>query len=113
MTLANQETVTTGDIFDLLPGNIDTESFDILVKNDNVRIERIVSNGHSSPDSGWYDQDHNEWVIILRGEATIALEDDQLVNLKAGRHLNIPAHTKHKVAWTKENTETVWIAVHY
>ncbi len=113
MTLASKETVTTGHIFDSLPDHPDTELFDILVEHDNMRIERIVSNGHSSPDSGWYDQDSNEWVIILRGEAIIALEDGQLINLKAGSHLNIPAHTKHKVTWTKENTETVWIAVHY
>ena len=113
MTLTNQKAVTTGHIFDALPRDLDTELFDILVENNNVKIERIVSNGHSSPESGWYVQDRNEWVIVLQGEATIALEDDHTVSLIAGSHLNIPAHTKHKVIWTKEKTETVWIAVHY
>ena len=113
MTLTNQKTVTAGHIFDALPREVDTELFDILVDNNNVKIERIASNGHSSPDSGWYVQDRNEWVIVLQGEATIALEDGHTVSLIAGSHLNIPAHTKHKVIWTKDKTETVWIAVHY
>ena len=102
-----------GNIFESIPEQLDDEVFDSLIQQANVKIERIVSKGHSSPKSGWYEQDHNEWVIVLKGAATIMLEDKELVQLTVGSHLNIPAYTRHKVSWTTPDTETVWIAVRY
>lgn len=101
------------NIFDCIPENLDEEIFQQLVDGDNVRIERIISRGHSSPESGWYDQDRNEWVLVLKGEAVLLLEDEQTVNLKAGDFINIPAHKKHRVEWTDPDSETIWLAVHY
>lgn len=101
------------NIFDCIPENLDEEIFQQLVDGDSVRIERIISRGHSSPESGWYDQDRNEWVLVLKGEAVLLLEDEQTVNLKAGDYINIPAHKKHRVEWTDPDSETIWLAVHY
>ncbi len=101
------------NIFDAIPENIDTEIFELLAKSETTRIERIISKGHKSPDSGWYDQDKNEWVLVLRGEAILLFEDGTSVNLKAGDYITIPAHKKHKVTWTDPEIETVWLAVHY
>ena len=101
------------NIFDAIPENIESEIFELLAKSDGTRIERIISKGHKSPDSGWYDQDENEWVLVLRGEAILLFEDGTSVNLKAGDYINIPAHKKHKVEWTDPKVETVWLAVHY
>ncbi|NOQ68484.1 MAG: cupin domain-containing protein [Gammaproteobacteria bacterium] len=101
------------NIFDAIPENIDTEIFELLAKSNGTRIERIISKGHKSPDSGWYDQETNEWVLVLRGEAILLFEDETSVNLKAGDYINIPAHKKHKVEWTDPEIETVWLAVHY
>ncbi len=101
------------NIFDAIPENIDTEIFELLAKSETTRIERIISKGHKSPDSGWYDQDENEWVLVLRGEAILLFEDGTSVNMKAGDYINIPAHKKHKVEWTDPKIETVWLAVHY
>ena len=101
------------NIFDAIPENIDTEIFELLAKSNGTRIERIISKGHKSPDSGWYDQEKNEWVLVLRGEAILLFEDGTSVNLKAGDYINIPAHKKHKVEWTDPEIETVWLAVHY
>lgn len=101
------------NIFDAIPENIDTEIFELLAKSETTRIERIISKGHKSPDSGWYDQDENEWVLVLRGEAILLFEDGTSVNMKAGDYINIPAHKKHKVEWTDPEIETVWLAVHY
>jgi cupin 2 domain-containing protein len=101
------------NIFDAIPENIDTEIFELLAKSDGTRIERIISKGHKSPDSGWYDQETNEWVLVLRGEAILLFEDETSVNLKAGDYINIPAHKKHKVEWTDPEIETIWLAVHY
>ncbi len=101
------------NIFDAIPENIESEIFELLAKSDGTRIERIISKGHKSPDSGWYDQETNEWVLVLRGEAMLLFEDETSVNLKAGDYINIPAQKKHKVAWTDPEIETVWLAVHY
>ena len=102
-----------GNIFDSIPRNLDKEVFEQIIQDENVKIERIVSKGHSSPESGWYNQEQNEWVIILRGEAIISFENGKQLKLNEGSHFNIPAHQKHKVSCTNPNTETIWLAVHY
>ncbi|SFD60000.1 cupin domain-containing protein [Pseudoalteromonas denitrificans] len=101
------------NIYSDIPKDLSSEIFEDLIESSNVKIERIISNGHSSPKIGWYDQAQNEWVIILKGEAIITFENDSSVHLKAGGYVNIQAHQKHKVSWTIENTETIWLAVHY
>lgn len=101
------------NIFDSIPDNLDEEVFDLLLQNNQIKIERIISKGQSSPKSGWYNQDKNEWVIVLKGEALISFENEKDVNLKTGNYLHIPAHIKHKVKWTDPETETIWLAVFY
>lgn len=101
------------NIFDAIPENIESEIFERIVDNENIRIERIISKGHSSPESGWYDQDRNEWVMVLKGEARLSFADESSVYLKAGDFLDIPAHKKHRVDWTDPDTETIWLAIHY
>ncbi|VAW68067.1 Uncharacterized conserved protein, partial [hydrothermal vent metagenome] len=83
-----------------------------------VKIERIISHGHASPASGWYDQEENEWIILLKGRAIICFEDTNLrktkeIKLETGCYLNIPAHSRHRVKWTEPDTETIWLAVYY
>jgi cupin 2 domain-containing protein len=101
------------NLFTSLPLQLEQESFDVLLKNKNIRIERIVSKGHTSPTSGWYDQKENEWVLVLKGAGTILFEDGRQVTLNKGDYLHIPAHEKHKVAWTDPDRLTIWLAVHY
>ena len=101
------------NIFESIPVDLDEEVVDLIAQNENAKIERIISRGQTSPVSGWYDQEKDEWVIVLTGEAIISFENGKEVNLKAGDHINISAHTKHKVKWTDPKTETVWLAVHY
>lgn len=101
------------NIFEAIPTNISDEIFETLIDSKKVKIERIISKGHTSPDSGWYDQDKNEWLIVLKGEAVLLLADESSVSLKAGDYINITAHQKHKVEWTDPDTETIWLAIHY
>lgn len=101
------------NIFDLMPTDLSAEVFNTLVGTDNIKIERIVSKGHVSPKQGWYDQQQNEWVIVLQGGASIEIEDKGVIDLQPGGYINIPSRTKHRVTWTDENIETVWLAVHY
>ena len=45
-----------------------------MLEATNLRIERIVSFGHSSPEGFWYDQDQHEWVLPLKGAARLSIE---------------------------------------
>jgi cupin 2 domain-containing protein len=101
------------NIFDNIPECLDSELFEELIQNDKLKIERIISRGHNSLKSSWYDQDKNEWVMLLKGEAVLLFEDKSSIKLKEGDFINIPAHKKHKVKWTAPNIETIWLAVHY
>lgn len=97
-----------------LPESLPEELVEILAENDSVRIERIVSTGHSSPKDFWYDQEEHEWVVVLKGQAKLLFEcDDQSVLMKPGDFVNIPAHQKHRVEWTTPDEPTVWLAVYY
>lgn len=96
-----------------IPDAIPNEIFQDIVRTDTIRIERILSQGHSSPETGWYDQDENEWVLVLSGYGVIEFENGDTIKLKQGDYLNIKAHQKHKVKSTSPNETTVWLAIFY
>lgn len=98
---------------DLMPNDLDKEQLDVLLQSEQIKIERIVSTGQSSPETGWYDQAQNEWVLVLAGEAILSFEETEDRHLSAGSYLNIPAHTRHRVKWTSPATATIWLAIHY
>jgi cupin 2 domain-containing protein len=83
------------------------ESFDALLKHPSVRILRIVSS--ETPDPVEYDQEEDEWVLLLEGSAVLELEGKR-VELRKGEHLFLPARTPHRVLETERGT--LWIAVH-
>ncbi len=95
-----------------LPRDLPEEIFTTLLQASGVRIERIVSHGHQSPPGFWYDQPTNEWVLVLQGAAKIEFEGG-MVELGPGDFIDIPAHRKHRVAWTTPDEPTIWLAVHY
>jgi len=93
--------------------NGNDEIFERILEAGDVRIERIVSHGHTSPASGWYDQDEDEWVLVLQGSGRVLFEDARECLLGAGDHLYIAAHRKHKVTWTDPDAATIWLAVFF
>lgn len=101
------------NLFTSLPNSLPEEVFDELLTTKTVRIERIVSKGHSSPEDYWYDQEENEWVVVIAGSGVIEYEDNSKVTLNAGDYVNIPARAKHRVHWTLPNSETIWLAIFY
>ena len=101
------------NIFSLIPKQLDEELFEELVSKDGLKIERIVSKGQTTTEFEWYEQENDEWVILLKGEAVLSFFDEDDVRLGVGDYINIPAFKKHRVSWTKPNTETVWLAVFY
>ena len=102
------------NIFENIPKQIPDEMLEEVFRAEHFRIERIISRGHSTGNGEWYDQGHDEWVIVLRGSAGLLFEGDHTaVMLKPGDYINIPAHQKHRVEWTDPHEETVWLAIHY
>ncbi len=89
------------------------ELSEVLAQDAHARVERIVSRGHASPPDFWYDQAETEWVLLVAGRARLRFHPDRVLELKAGDHVLIPAHARHRVEWTDPSCETVWIAVFF
>ncbi len=94
-----------------LPSPSGHEDILTLVQTDRLRVERIVSNGQRSPDDFWYDQEKEEWVILLQGTASLRFEDGSVSRLKAGDYVLIGRRAKHRVEET--SSDAVWLALHY
>ena len=90
----------------------DREIIEPLTADNGILIERIVSNGQTSPEGFWYDQDRDEWVVLLQGRAEIGYADGRRVLLGPGDWLLIPAHEKHRVESTSQDPPCIWLAVH-
>jgi cupin 2 domain-containing protein len=94
------------NIFDTPPPH-QGEIFELLYKNQNIRIEHITSS--DTLPAMIYDQDEDEWVIVAEGMATLLIEGKEK-RLNKGDHLFIPAHQKHQIIECANGTH--WIAVH-
>ena len=103
-------TIAIKNLFASLPAGTGGEDSLRFFENSNVKISRIVSHSDSSPAGFWYDQADNEWVIVLRGRATVEFAGGEFVEMAEGDCLTIERHVKHRVARTNE--ETIWLAVH-
>ena len=95
-----------------IPADLPAELVQTIATSGGIHIQRIVSKGHQSPPDFWYDQDQSEWVLLAKGEAGLQFLNETL-HLKVGDYVNIPAHHKHRVAWTSPDQETVWLAIFY
>jgi len=106
--------ILPSNLFADLPKHLPEELVQTLINAGSVRIERIVSDGHASPDGFWYDQDQHEWLMLIKGGARLLFEgEEQPVRMSTGDWLNIPAHKKHRVEWTTPDEATIWLALHY
>ena len=90
------------------------EMADILLDRPGLRVERIVSTGQATPKGQWFDQDGDEWVLLVAGAARLRIEgEDSDRELAEGDWLLLPAHCRHRVTWTQAEPPTVWLAVHF
>lgn len=101
------------DVFAEIPDQLPEELVQTLLSTPGVRIERIVSLGHTSPEGFWYDQDWGEWVLLLKGSARLRFESGAPIDLRPGAFVDIPAHKRHRVEWTDPAEPTIWLAIHY
>lgn len=100
-----------GNLLQNLPDDCPEEIFETLLASDNVRIDRIVSSGQSSPPEFWYDQHEHEFVLVVQGTATLSFDDGSQVELVPGSWFHIPPHRRHRVDTTSTNPKTVWLAI--
>lgn len=104
--------ISLASLFADIPQQLPDELCQTLLENPTVRIERILSKGHRSPEEGWYDQPQTEWVILLQGQARLSFADDDPITMNPGDYLSIPAHCKHRVDWTSSEPICIWLAIH-
>jgi cupin 2 domain-containing protein len=107
------EEISVDNLFSNLPAPSREEELLELLSRKGVRIERIVSTGQSTPVDAPYDQDHDEWILLLRGAARLWIEGREEQDLRPGNHLLIPAHRTHRVIWTVKEEATIWLAIHF
>jgi cupin 2 domain-containing protein len=102
------------NLFAAVKGPAGAEVVETLLETPHLRLERIVSTGQATPEGQWYDQERNEWVAVLSGSAGLLFEGEGAVRvMRPGDRLLIPAHRRHRVAWTDPQQPTVWLALHY
>ena len=106
--------ISIKNIFGNIPPELPDELFEEILAGSEFQVERIVSRGHRSPEGFWYDQDENEWVILLQGSAGLSFEGkEKPVVLHPGNCLLISRHRRHRVEWTDPDQNTIWLAVFY
>ncbi|MBW6485317.1 MAG: cupin domain-containing protein [Syntrophobacterales bacterium] len=101
------------NLFDEIPSERTKEAFQDILRAENLRIERIISHGEASPEGFWYNQQENEWVLLLAGTAELSFADGQKIALAPGDCLLIPGHVRHRVERTDPGQDTIWLAIHF
>jgi cupin 2 domain-containing protein len=86
------------------------EVFQQLLEGPCFRMESITSRGTPSDEGFWYDQPHPEWVLLLRGSASLEFDKQEIVDMVAGDYLLIPARCRHRVSTV--SSDAVWLALH-
>lgn len=107
--------IKTGSLREGLPPRpLPDERLEPLVESPGIRIERIVSTGQVTPEGQWYDQETDEFVLLVAGAARLRIEgENEDRELQQGDWVLLPAHCRHRVTWTREASPTVWLAFHY
>jgi cupin 2 domain-containing protein len=102
------------NIFSRIPYFMQDEISETLLETGHLKLERIISSGQATPEGEWYDQDTEEWVILLSGSAGLLFEDEEeVLIMNAGDYVHIKPHQRHRVEWSDPEQKTVWLALHF
>ncbi len=92
--------------------NRKSEIIEDIISTKSFKLEKISSFGYPTPNNEWYNQDRNEWVLLLKGQATLKFKkDDYKINLNEGDYIHIEKHLEHRVEYTSE--DALWLCIHY
>jgi cupin 2 domain-containing protein len=96
-------------------GPLAAELIETLCRRPGLRIKRIISTGQATPEDEWYDQEDDEFVLLVAGAARILIAGEaQARELRPGDWVLLPAHCRHRVSWTESDPlPTVWLAIHF
>ncbi len=109
-----EESMQIANLFAQISQHLEEELCEVIGGNGGVRIERIVSPGHCTAPDFWYDQDEDEFVLLLSGFARLELQDpEEVIDLNPGDYLTIAAHRRHRVKYTNPEADTVWLTVFF
>jgi len=113
MTIAKNTYLMRKNIFDGINNlSKDAEHFEKIFQSEKFKIERIISFGQVTPKGEWYNQEQDEYVMLIEGKAELEFEDKRRVKLTKGDYLLIPAHLKHKVTQTSKKPPCIWLAIY-
>lgn len=101
------------NLFDAIPADTTEEFFQPILERSDFKLERIVSHAHRTPEGEWYDQAWDEWVMVIKGSAGLLIEGEPEIQLDPGDYILLPAHKRHRVEWTTDQGETIWLAIHF
>lgn len=102
----------SGNLFKIKESEHQTNEIFEILADGAARIERIISNGQITPENKWYNQELDEWVVLIQGKSTILFENSIEIQLIAGDYLLIPAHKAHRVIYTSTSPACIWLAIH-
>jgi cupin 2 domain-containing protein len=89
-----------------------SELVEALIPDRGVLIERIISAGQITPAGMWYDQERDEWVVLLQGQARLVWENGKTMDMEPGDWAFIIAHQRHRVEYTSLQPPCIWLAIH-
>lgn len=98
--------ITLNNLYQTETPTENSEYFTTLFQNYSLKIEAIRS--WLKTPGEVYNQENDEWVILLSGEATLQIAGQRLT-LNAGDYCFIPRQTEHQVLSTSENA--LWLGV--
>ena len=105
--------IVTGNIFETPRTRPEVnESFETLLESKNLLLEKIITHGELKSPGKWYDQEKDEWVMLVQGNAILEFEDKKRIEMKKGDYQMIPAHKKHRVLETCKKPDCIWLALH-
>ena len=100
------------NLFKDLPCDLSEEVFEDLLTHKQLRVERIVSKGQTTPEGEWYDQEGHEWVLVLQGAGELTYEDGSVKRLEAAiTSIFQPIPSTGELDDPEQ--ETIWLAVFY
>ncbi len=74
------------NLFSNIPESFPEEIFETLLENNRFKLERIISSGQSMPAGKWFDQETDEWVVLLKGKAGLRFENESKVIAESFGH---------------------------